>query len=87
MKITIEIDESNLQHYIELKDKRKELLNAMHERMPLHKGNPKKLEKDVVYKQASYDFVIAGIEQNDIRDKVFGKVFEAWTNKSESKTI
>lgn len=84
MKITIDIDESNLQHYVELNDKRKELLNTMHERMPLYKGNPKKLEKDVVYKQASYDFVIAGIEQNDIRDKVFRKVFEVWSKKNKS---
>lgn len=83
MKITIEIDESNLQHYVELNDKRKELLNTMHERMPLYKGKPKELEKDLIYKDASYEFVIAGIEQNDIRDKVFRKVFEACTNKSE----
>lgn len=84
MKITIDIDESNLQRYVELNDKRKELLNTMHERMPLCKGNPKKLEKDVVYKEASYDFVIAGIEANDIKDKVFQQVFEVWTNMNKS---
>lgn len=84
MKITIDIDESNLQRYVELNDNRKELLNTMHERMSLHKGNFKKTEKDVVYKQASYEFVIAGIEQNDIRDKVFRMVFEVWMNKNKS---
>jgi hypothetical protein len=82
MKITINIDESELKNYLELNDKRKDLLNTMHERIPLYNGNPKKLEKDVVYKDASYNFVIAGVEQNDIRDKVFKKVFEVWANKS-----
>lgn len=83
MKITIELDESNLQRYEELNKERTELLKTMHERMPLYK-NPKKLEKDVVYKDASYRFVIAGIEANDIKDKVYQKVFEEWT-KSQSK--
>lgn len=79
MKITIDIDESKLKYYNELSDKRKDLLNTMHERMRLYK-NPKKLEKDVVYKDASYRFVIAGIEANDIKDKVYQKVFERWNN-------
>lgn len=77
MKITIEVEESQLQKYQESQDKRIELLKTMHERMPLYK-TPKKLEKDVVYREASYNFVIAGIEANDIKDKVFQQVFEKW---------
>ena len=79
MKITIEVEESQLQQYEDLNKERTELLKTMHERIPLYK-NPKKLEKDVVYKDASYRFVIAGIEANDIKDKVYQKVFEEWTN-------
>lgn len=77
MKFTLEIDEAQLQKYQESQDKRVELLKTMHERMPLYK-TPKKLEKDVVYREASYNFVIAGIEANDIKDKVFQQVFEEW---------
>ena len=77
MKFTLEIDEAQLQKYQESQDKRIELLKTMHERMPLYK-TPKKLEKDVVYREASYNFVIAGIEANDIKDKVFQQVFEEW---------
>lgn len=77
MKFTLEIDEAQLQKYQESQDKRVELLKTMHERIPLYK-TPKKLEKDVVYREASYNFVIAGIEANDIKDKVFQQVFEEW---------
>ena len=79
MKIAIEVEESELQKYEDLNKERNELLKTMHERMRLYK-NPKKLEKDVVYKDASYRFVIAGIEANDIKDKVYQKVFERWKN-------
>lgn len=83
MKFTLEIDEAQLQKYQESQDKRIELLKTMHERMPLYK-TPKKLEKDVVYREASYNFVIAGIEANDIKDKVFQQVFEEW-KKSQNE--
>lgn len=83
MKFTLEIDEAQLKKYQESQDKRIELLKTMHERMPLYK-NPKKLEKDVVYREASYNFVIAGIEANDIKDKVFQQVFEEW-KKSQNE--
>lgn len=77
MKFTLEIDEAQLKKYQESQEHRTELLKTMHERMPLYK-TPKKLEKDVVYREASYNFVIAGIEANDIKDKVFQQVFEEW---------
>ena len=77
MKLTINVQEDQLQAYKESQEKRTELLKTMHERMPLYKS-PKKLEKDVIYKDASYNFVIAGIEANDIKDKIFQQVFEEW---------
>lgn len=84
MKFTLEIDEAQLQKYQESQDKRVELLKTMHERMPLYK-TPKKLEKDVVYREASYNFVIAGIEANDIKDKVFQQVFEEWKKSQNDR--
>lgn len=84
MKFTLEIDEAQLQKYQESQDKRTELLKTMHERMPLYK-TPKKLEKDVVYREASYNFVIAGIEANDIKDKVFQQVFEEWKKSQNDR--
>ena len=84
MKFTLEIDEAQLQKYQESQDKRIELLKTMHERMPLYK-TPKKLEKDVVYREASYNFVIAGIEANDIKDKVFQQVFEEWKKSQNDR--
>lgn len=83
MKITIDIDESKLQQYEESVNERVELLKTMHERIPLYK-NPKKLEKDVIYKEASYNFVIKGIEANDIKDKIFKGIFDKW-KKSQKK--
>ena len=77
MKITIDIDESKLQQYEESVNERAELLKTMHERIPLYK-TPKKLEKDVIYKEASYNFVIKGIEANDIKDKIFEQIYNEW---------
>lgn len=78
MKLTIELTEDQLQHYKELEVERKERANSMRERMPMFKGDMKKLEKDVIYKEDSYKFVLAGIEMNDIRDKVFEKVLASY---------
>lgn len=87
MKLTITIDESTLQQFETLRSERMELMKTMHERIPMYKGKPKKLEKDPVYKEASYNFVIKGIEANDIKDKIFDKVFEEWKTQSKnSKT-
>lgn len=79
----IEVSESDLQKYQELMDERMELMNTMHERIPLHKGNVKKLEKDPIYKDASYNFVIKGIEANDIKDKLWQKAYDEWKGKNE----
>ena len=78
MKITLEVDESQFTIYDELHKEREELLKDMHERLSKYKGNPKKAEKDVIYKEASYNFVIKGIEANDIKDKMFKQIYEAW---------
>ena len=86
MKITIEVDESQFQQYDEFMNERIELMETMHERLSKYKGNPKKAEKDVIYKESSYNFVIKGIEANDIKDKMFKQIYEAWKeSKNESK--
>ena len=82
MKLTIEIDESDLQTYEESVNERIELTKTMQERIPLYK-NPKKLEKDVIYKEASYNFVIKGIEANDIKDKIFQVILDKWKDKKK----
>ena len=78
MKLTIDLTEDQLQRYKELESERKERAISMRERMPMFKGNMKKLEKDIIYKEESYHFVLAGIEMNDIRDKVFEKVLASY---------
>jgi len=83
MKITIEVDESQFTTYDELHKEREELLKAMHERLSKYKGNPKKAEKDVIYKESSYNFVIKGIEANDIKDKMFKQIYEAWKENKQ----
>lgn len=85
MKVTIEIDESKLKRYDELAEERKLKQKDMHERIGLYKGKIKKLEKDVIYKQASYEFIIAGIEQNDIRDKIFEQIYKACTESNHEQ--
>lgn len=83
MKITLEVDESQFTTYDELHKEREELLKAMHERLSKYKGNPKKAEKDVIYKESSYNFVIKGIEANDIKDKMFKQIYEAWKENKQ----
>ena len=83
MKLTINIDEDKLKRYEELMTERVDLLKEMHERLAKYKKNVKKAEKDLIYKEKSYNFVIAGIEANDIKDKLFQKVFEEWNKKSQ----
>lgn len=78
MKLTIELTEDQLQRYKDLVVERNERITSMHERMPMYKGDMKKLEKDVIYKEDSYKYVLAGIEMNDIRDKVFEKVLASY---------
>lgn len=86
MKLTIDIDDKQLTHYEELINERVDLLKEMHERLDKYKKNIKKAEKDLIYKQKSYDFVIAGIEANDIKDKLFLKVLEEWKKKLQKNT-
>ena len=86
MKLTIDIDDKQLTHYEELINERVDLLKEMHERLDKYKKNIKKAEKDLIYKQKSYDFVIAGIEANDIKDKLFLKVIEEWKKKLQKNT-
>lgn len=81
MKLTIDIDEKQLTHYEELMSERVDLLKEMHERLSKYKQNMKKAEKDLIYKEKSYNFVVAGIEANDIKDKLFVKVLEEWKKK------
>ncbi len=76
-------NEEMFKRYQELQDEQSGYLKTMHERMPLYKGNVKKYEKDVIYKEASYKFVLAGIEMRDIKDKYFVKAFEKWKNKKQ----
>lgn len=85
MKLTIDIDEKQLSHYEELMNERVDLLKEMHERLDKYKKNIKKAEKDLIYKEKSYNFVIAGIEANDIKDKLFQKVLEEWKKKKLPK--
>lgn len=85
MKITIDITKKSLKRYEELEAQRKLNQKDMQERIKLYKGNIKKVEKDLIYKRSSYEFVIAGIEQNDIRDKVFASVQEAYLKSKGDK--
>lgn len=85
MKLTIDIDENQLTHYEELMNERVDLLKEMHERLSKYKQNIKKAEKDLIYKEKSYNFVIAGVEANDIKDKLFVKVLEEWKKKKLPK--
>ena len=85
MKLTINIDEDKLKRYEELMTERVDLLKEMHERLAKYKQNIKKAEKDLIYKEKSYNFVIAGIEANDIKDKLFQKVLEEWKKKKLPK--
>lgn len=85
MKLTIDIDDKQLSHYEELMNERVDLIKEMHERSSKYKQNIKKAEKDLIYKEKSYNFVIAGIEANDIKDKLFVKVLEEWKKKKLPK--
>ena len=84
MKFTIEINEEQLSRYEDLTNQRLEQMKDIKERQKLYK-NPKKLAKDPIYKDQSYNFVIAGIEANDIKDKIFAKVFEKWQTGKNTK--
>lgn len=84
MKITIDINPEQLSRYEELTNQRVEQLKDINERQKLY-NNPKKLAKDLIYKEQSYNFVIAGIEANDIKDKIFDKVFAEWQNGKNTK--
>lgn len=85
MKFTIEINEEQLARYEELTNQRLEHLSDIKERQKLY-SNPKKLAKDPIYKEQSYNFVIAGIEANDIKDKIFDKVYKQWQTQN-TKTL
>ena len=84
MKITIDINPEQLARYEELTEQRVEHLKDINERQKLY-TNPKKLAKDPIYKEQSYNFVIAGIEANDIKDKIFDKVFAKWQTGKNTK--
>lgn len=77
MKFTIEINPEQLSRYEELTNQRIVQMSDIKERQKLY-SNPKKLSKDPIYKEQSYNFVIAGIEANDIKDKIFDKVYKQW---------
>lgn len=85
MKFTIEINEEQLARFEDLTNQRLEHLSDIKERQKLY-SNPKKLAKDPIYKEQSYNFVIAGIEANDIKDKIFDKVYKQWQTQN-TKTL
>lgn len=86
MKFTIEINEDQLSRYKELMEERVVQLEDIRERTKVHINKPKSLEKDPIYKEQSYNFVIAGIEANDIKDKIFDKVYKQW-QKQNTKAL
>lgn len=85
MKFTIELNPEQLSRYEELTNQRLEQMKDIKERQKLY-SNPKKLAKDPIYKEQSYNFVIVGIEANDIKDKIFDKVYKQWQEQN-TKTL
>ena len=85
MKFTIDINPEQLARYEELTNQRIVQMSDIKERQKLY-SNPKKLAKDLIYKEQSYNFVIAGIEANDIKDKIFDKVYKQW-QKQNTETL
>ena len=69
------------EHYKELEEENEGLMKSMRERIALHKGNMKKFEKDVFYKDYSYHYTINSIEMKDIRDKFFEEAYTKWKEK------
>ena len=69
------------EHYKELEEENKDLMKSMHARIVIHKGNMKKFEKDVFYKDYSYHYTINSIEMKDIRDKFFEEAYTKWKEK------
>lgn len=67
--------------YKELEEENEGLMKSMHERMALYKADLKKFEKDVFYKDYSYNYTINSIEMKDIRDKFFEKAYSKWKEK------
>ena len=84
MKITIDLNPEQLSRYEDLTNQRLEQMKDIKERQKLY-SNPKKLTKDLIYKEQSYNFVIAGIEANDIKDKIFDKVYKQWQTGKNTK--
>lgn len=83
MKITIDLNPEQLSRYEELTNQRLEQMKDIKERQKLY-TNPKKLAKDLIYKEQSYNFVIAGVEANDIKDKIFVKVYKEWQKQNST---
>lgn len=83
MKITIDLNPEQLSRYEDLTNQRLEQMKDIKERQKLY-SNPKKLAKDLIYKEQSYNFVIAGIEANDIKDKIFDKVYKEWQKQNST---
>lgn len=86
MKITIEINPEQLARFEDLTNQRLEQMKDIKERQKLY-SNPKKLAKDPIYKEQSYNFVIAGIEANDIKDKIFDKVYKEWQERKKNERL
>ena len=66
----------------EVEEENKDLMKSMRERIALHKGDMKKFEKDVFYKDYSYHYTINSIEMKDIRDKFFEESYTKWKEKN-----
>lgn len=81
MKFTIDINPDQLARYEELTNQRIVQMSDIKVRQKLF-SNPKKLAKDLIYNEQSYNFVIAGIEANDIKDKIFDKVYRQWQTQN-----
>ena len=63
------------EHYKELEEENEGLMKSMRERIALYKGDMKKFENDVIYKDYSYPYTINSIEMKDIRDTLFEQAY------------